>query len=390
MSLTVLKYLDECSFCKEHRDSVDKIKEYFAQRLYYELSEFVMQFLLDVESEMHNYRQFYDIFVLDFSKRINPVSLARIAIMIAVQIKKNNVDEAIEFMTMNLGRAPLADDKFSSNLCRVYLAKLRLYKGQIVPAHDTLMNMRQEIDSFNNLTLLHLFFYDAILYYHYLKNDYYAYNSDVLKYFGATAKIEVKIDDDGVNKPLFCVISTLMSPYATNVEEVLYQSQVRALISEQQYCWFDQLLKAVLHGDVSGLAEIMPHIESHEILSKSVTLVREKTVLMNILNVAFNCIVSGTKMTFSLISESSGIPIDSVENFLIRAFSLNIIEGSIDQVNQVVNLTWVKPKFITESRLPCLQDQIATWDRKIIGLVDHIKPLSVNLNSTRQASKQCA
>lgn len=48
----------------------------------------------------------------------------------------------------------------------------------------------------------------------------------------------------------------------------------------------------------------------------------------------------------------------------MRAMSLGLIKGTIDEVDQVVNVTWVQPKVLDKSQIGLLVAQIDSWTEK--------------------------
>lgn len=45
----------------------------------------------------------------------------------------------------------------------------------------------------------------------------------------------------------------------------------------------------------------------------------------------------------------------------MRAMSLGLIKGIIDEVDSTVNITWVQPRVLDKERLGLLVDQLSGW-----------------------------
>ena len=48
----------------------------------------------------------------------------------------------------------------------------------------------------------------------------------------------------------------------------------------------------------------------------------------------------------------------------MRAMALNLIKGSIDEVESKVSVTWVMSRVLDKEQLNLLKDQLVTWTDK--------------------------
>jgi 26S proteasome regulatory subunit N9 len=53
-----------------------------------------------------------------------------------------------------------------------------------------------------------------------------------------------------------------------------------------------------------------------------------------------------------------------VEWMLMRAMSLGLLRGSIDEVESTVNVTWVQPRVLNVGEIQQLNDQLGVWVEK--------------------------
>ncbi len=49
----------------------------------------------------------------------------------------------------------------------------------------------------------------------------------------------------------------------------------------------------------------------------------------------------------------------------MRAMSLGLIRGSIDEVDQVVHVTFIKPRVLSATQIAGLRDRTAAWADKV-------------------------
>jgi 26S proteasome regulatory subunit N9 len=49
----------------------------------------------------------------------------------------------------------------------------------------------------------------------------------------------------------------------------------------------------------------------------------------------------------------------------MKALSLNLIRGSIDQVDQIVNVTWVQPRVLDREQIDGMRKRLDTWNKEV-------------------------
>uniref|UniRef100_A0A6B2FXA4 26S proteasome non-ATPase regulatory subunit 13 n=1 Tax=Myxobolus squamalis TaxID=59785 RepID=A0A6B2FXA4_MYXSQ len=286
------------------------------------------------------------------------------------------MDEAIAFLEKSSKLDSIMADESATVICTSYKAKILLYKNEILSAHDILVSLLLRVQSKDLSNIAFVYFYDFALYYYFLDSDHTSYYHDALKFYGFKGTASIYIDDDGVEKAYITAVSCIMSPHITNVGAVIYNKIIATELTKPKYFPIVDLLAALDGGNMEMFEAITPILIKHDIFSSKMDILKEKIVLMNILNLSFTCIIQNIIMTFPMIACSANIPIEMVEHFLIRAFSLEIVKGSIDQVNHTVNLTWVKPKFLAVEQIALLQAKLKLWNERIDRFTYHMSDIT--------------
>ena len=93
--------------------------------------------------------------------------------------------------------------------------------------------------------------------------------------------------------------------------------------------------------------------------------IKKKIVLLALMNIAFEKPSHDRQIAFAYIATRTSIPMDQVEWVLMRAFSLGLIKGSIDQIDQSVSITWVQPRVLDKDQLSLLCSQLDTWASRV-------------------------
>jgi 26S proteasome regulatory subunit N9 len=70
-------------------------------------------------------------------------------------------------------------------------------------------------------------------------------------------------------------------------------------------------------------------------------------------------------LTFQDIASQTGLEEDKVELLVMKALAKGLVRGSIDQVAQVANLTWVQPRVLDKEQLKTLVKKINEFTTSI-------------------------
>ena len=71
------------------------------------------------------------------------------------------------------------------------------------------------------------------------------------------------------------------------------------------------------------------------------------------------------RLPFSEIATATGLPLDDVERLAMKALSLGLVRGSIDEVEKVFAVTWVQPRVLDKVQILSLVGKIDEWSSRI-------------------------
>jgi len=161
-------------------------------------------------------------------------------------------------------------------------------------------------------------------------------------------------------------IAALVGEGLYNFGELLEHPVVSTLESGE-YAWLAQLLRAFNAGDIAKYESLvtMHHkkLEEQPALLANTNFLKEKITLMCLTETLFKRIgPNGDRsVPFAEIATASKLPLDQVELLLMRALSLNLIRGMMDQVDQTLRVTWVQPRVLQPSQVALMTERLGTW-----------------------------
>lgn len=104
-------------------------------------------------------------------------------------------------------------------------------------------------------------------------------------------------------------------------------------------------------------------------------------------------------MTFQSIAEATRLPVNEVEHLIMKALrwvsrslyfrqseltrhsSLDLIRGSLDQVDSTVDIKWVQPRVLDQGQLQTLAKQFESWS-------DGVGQTALAVDSQRREAQQ--
>ena len=137
------------------------------------------------------------------------------------------------------------------------------------------------------------------------------------------------------------------------------------------HAWLRQLLGAFQTGAIDAFNEVVAShraaYESQPALVAAAGAVKEKITLLAVMELAGRKPPAERSLSFAELAAETRLPVDQVEWVLMRAFSLGLMRGSIDQVREgggVVHVSYVKPRVLDAAQVAALKARVDEWRAK--------------------------
>jgi 26S proteasome regulatory subunit N9 len=161
-------------------------------------------------------------------------------------------------------------------------------------------------------------------------------------------------------------ISALVGENLYNFGELL-EHPVISVLQETQYAWLAHLLRAFNAGDIAQYEVLVAahhqQLEAQPALLQNTNFLKEKITLMCLTETLFQRIgpAADRSVSFNDIAAASKLPCNQVELLLMRALSLQLIRGKIDEVDATCRVEWVLPRVLQKEQIQLMHDQLKTW-----------------------------
>ena len=90
-----------------------------------------------------------------------------------------------------------------------------------------------------------------------------------------------------------------------------------------------------------------------------------KICLLALMEMTFQRNATDRSLAFKDIATQTGLEEDKVELLVMKALAKGLVKGTIDQVAQVANLTWVQPRVLDREQLKTLVKKINEFTTSI-------------------------
>lgn len=165
-------------------------------------------------------------------------------------------------------------------------------------------------------------------------------------------------------------LSALTGKGVYNFGEVVHNNKlILDVLNGTENEYLVKLMQASANGDVDSLEQTSKDYEGaiakQPALVNRADVVKEKITLLALVNMVFERPSSERTLSFEDIAVRTKMPIDQVELIIMRALSLGLIKGSMDQVEQTVDVTWVMPRVLDETHMRQLASRFGEWAVKV-------------------------
>jgi len=144
------------------------------------------------------------------------------------------------------------------------------------------------------------------------------------------------------------------------------------VLEQTPQAWLVDLLKACALGNVGNFKKLCQETYPSQIASQPALVnmgqqMQEKITLLGLIELVFAKPASERTLTFTEISEGLEIPVEQVEWVIMRAFSVKLIEGTMDEVDGSVHVSWILPRALSSEQMTELAGHFSAWTTKVIS-----------------------
>ncbi|KAL2163715.1 hypothetical protein VTH06DRAFT_5773 [Thermothelomyces fergusii] len=321
--------------------------------------------------------QFYKVFILKFADKINQLKLVDLALKAATQCRDNQ--ERLSFMEAVVKKVDHEDSQDALVFATIAVARVKLDLNDLEGARKDLDKAERILERFDSVeTIVHAAFYGANADYYQAKADFGSYYRNALLYL-ACIDIKSLSPFERRNRAYDLAIAALVSTSIYNFGELLLHPILDALSEREEDKWLRDLLFAFNRGDLTAYDMLENHIKSNPLLAQHSRQLREKIYLAALTEAVFRRPPHDRAMTFATIAAETKVRPSEIEHLIMKALSLGLLRGTIDQVDEVAHINWVQPKVLDMKQIESMCARLKEWDSSVNQLGNWIEKVGQDL-----------
>jgi len=354
-----------------------QLHQLYDKRLWHELTEELLKFVkIEHFKKNGGLMDLYEHFLSDFEHRINPLSLVELILIIAEEI--TDIEKALNLYKKT-------QDKIKNNtegkvLCMTAMGLLQLKQNKLDEVKKLIKEAQSLLDSLDGVTSVHGRFYDLSSNYSKVIGSYNEYYRDALRFLGCMDISQIP-EAELQQRAFSLSLAALLGSDVYNFGELLAH-EVLGYLEKTENAWLVEVLFSFNSGNIQKFIDLKPRWSTQPDLAANEIALMQKITLLSLMELSFKRKSMDRSFSFDVIAKETRLPVNEVELLVIKALSLGLIKGSIDEVNQVVSVTWVQPRVLDKDQIKSLRELLGLWSEKVKSSVymveDQVPELLVN------------
>lgn len=399
-AITHLKSLQD----QQQNETLSSIQKHYEGKLWHQLTHDILELISSNDGYEMNFLDFYRNVVHGIENKLNIVSLSRIVCGVGKKLQNSGdtlaaVTFVQDFLDQRKDISPASTVYLTSHVCLFQMQGLldntedpAASKSILDQVNDSLRETKKVLTvtdteptkKSNEVTrtltsviptatngsdaaLVHAAYHEASMLYRKHVGPPEAFYTEALEYLNYAVPNEI-------SQPYQLAID--LSLAALTGDGIFNFGQVTTNItllqeqfsSENEFSWLMELLLACARGDIQQFIDITNRpavqtaIQAQPALVARADVIKEKITLLSLVHMVFERPSQQRTLSFEDICEATKIAnIAAVESLVMRALSLGLIRGVMDEVAQEVTVHWVMPRVLDKKQLKGLAGRFGEW-----------------------------
>jgi len=341
----------------EEAEYWSKLENYSKKKLWHQMTNVI----LDIINNGHlkvSALDLYTNFVAEYEIKINKLSLMEVIIKAVNDIQ--DVKAAHEFLEKF--KPKVSECLMSSILLKIITGAMHL-KNNRREAKNMMEEVEKDLHGLGIVKPVHSRFYELASQYYQMEGDHGEYYRNSLKYLGVIDLSKMN-QAEQQSKAFSLGISALLASNVYNMGELL-QHEILGSIKGSSNEWLINLLEAFNCGDINTFKATQSQWGSQPDLKNHAKSLTEKMCLMCLMEMTFVRPANDRAISFAEIAQKTNLDKSEVELLVVRAISLNLVKGVIDEVDEKVHMTWVQPRVLNTEQIGRMAERLASWVHEV-------------------------
>ncbi|XP_022660301.1 26S proteasome non-ATPase regulatory subunit 13-like [Varroa jacobsoni] len=333
-----------------------KLEELYNKRLWHQLTVELLSFIRDPYMQNNGgLIELYANFIQDFESKLNLLSLVEIISAVVEQMVDH--DECMTCLQKTKER--VKPNPKAVILCNILIGKKLKDKGDLEAVKKVIEETDQQVEALGGVTEVHARFYQLTSEFYKTTADYANYYLHALRYLGCTDVEAIPLEERR-EKCFTLALAALLGDNIYNFGELLCHPIVASLEGTPR-AWVIELLRAFNHGDLAKYNALRPQWTTQMDLQANELTLKRKMCLLCLMEMTLDKATNQRVLTFQEVATRTTLPVIEVEVLMMKALSLGLVKGTIDQVDEKITMTWVQPRVMDKAQIATMKQRLDRW-----------------------------
>jgi len=325
----------------------------------------------------------YQNFIAGFAHKINLLKLAFFAVAASKQL--SNPAEGCSFLSNAVADLEVSNLPESAEpilYLRMQIGQYHLIQGNIDQAKQATVEGQEELPSLSEVDpQVSAAVHYLTMQYHKSQKEYAAFYRAAMLYLAFVSQASLP-PDFRLALAVDIALAGLLGEDVYNFGELLLHPIVETL-QQSSYSWLYELLECFNAGDIHAYDDVCARhaqlLNAQPALVEHERRLREKITVSSLIELLAELPPEQRRVPLSVIANRTKLPLDGVEFLLMKALALHLIEGKIDQVDNIVEVSWVAPRVLTMPQVQALKERLNSWLEKVEATAGNLEQEAVGL-----------
>ncbi|KAF8731585.1 hypothetical protein AX14_004657 [Amanita brunnescens Koide BX004] len=340
----------------------ESFRTLYTRKLWHQLTQKLFAFFSHPASQSYRV-DIFERFVRDFEGKINQLRLVEMGVKVSRDI--DNPQVHLSFLTSLLSRIDTDKSQDAHVLLLATIARAKLLYGDLEGTRSDMEKAWGVLDTLDDVEPgVNAAYYGLAADYYKAKAEYAPYYKNSLLYLACVDSEKDMSSEERLLRAHDLGISALLGDTIYNFGELLMHPILGAL-DGTPHEWIKKLLMTFNEGSIGRFEALAPLFPREPILQENYAFLRQKICLMALMESVFKRSADKRTMSFQTIGEETRLPIDEVEHLVMKALSLKLIKGRIDEVEQRAVISWVQPRVLSRTQIGGLAERLGQWASRL-------------------------
>jgi 26S proteasome regulatory subunit N9 len=382
---TVLATLRLESESEEVMNILYQLEDYYERKLWHQLTLSLEEFYYNIPEVDNNLKlKIYKFFINQFANNLNTIKVVDfLLISFSSSNPQQTLDELVELklrVTKDLKKElslQKQDDSAVENdesiiYINLHIARYHLLLNDITMADEIIEKLSLKFDSnstnsYDNKVNA-AYYFTKYEFYKY-KQNYNLYYSNGLLYLSSVKDLS---QEEQVGLCYDLCLATLLGDQIYNFGELILH-RILDSIKDNEYAWLYNLVHTLNSGNLHEFNKWLAiAYEKAPQLKQSDLFLKQKIMIMSLLELVSLQSTTNKILSFTQISEFTGAPLNDVEHLIIKCFSLKLIKGHINQIDETLVVSWLQPRVLNLDQIKVLYNHLTHWDQQVDKLAKEV------------------